>query len=1140
MAQKTMFQHLRSAWVGAIGGILLATYPTIAIAQIAGDGTLGTQVNGALTAPCTGNCIITNGATRGRNLFHSFRQFSLPNGDFAGFVTTPAIENVIVRVTGVGQPFISNINGTIQTSNPANFFLLNPNGIVFGPGATLNIGGSFLATTGSRMQFADGIEFRTNDPTPLLTVSVPIGLQFGTPEGFIQLQGSRLLGGLPNSFNDITLIGTVVSLDDTEIQTGNGGNLKIQANSLQIKNASVLRTTPFEQGKSGNIILKVEGNISLLDSRIFSELEFGKTGTGGDIRIQSGSLSVKSYTSPSGSQAFITAASSGTGNAGNIVIQTKDAVLLDQSFISSNLNFNAIGRGGDVTIDAGSVFLTTGAFINNNTFGRGDGGNITVRSKKSITLTKSSSILSGVEGLSSGSFKDAIGNGGNITIASSSLSLLDGSEISSTSFGKGNGGNITVQSQAISIDGIDRDGFLSGLLSSVAPGAVGESGNITVATDSLLIKNGGGISATLGGEGKPGNITINARNDVSIDGFGLYRLPNRNLISIRSGIFALIDTTGKVVDAVGQDRRGSIVINTNSLRLSNNGALSTSTFGDGSAGNITINAANQVSLAGGSFSDVNISSGVDKRAIGQGGNISITTGSLLATNRAELTASTEGQGDAGNISIDARDLVSFENSSGAFSAVQKTAKGKGGDIQVTAKSLSFTGGGELSASTFGQGKAGNISVTARNAIALDGVGDDGFSSGFFTFTERGAKGAGGNIITQSPSFKIANGATVNARTNNASNGGNILINADNFEALKGGQVITTTRSGGQAGDINLYVANQITLSGRDSTYSDRLTQFGKDNLDTEGSASGLFASTSPGSSGNGGRIFIDPRTVIIQDGAKIAVDSQGSGIGGNINIQAGQLKLRDRTTITATTASAQGGNIDLTVNDLLLMRQGSQISTSAGTAEAGGNGGNIRINAQFVVGVLSENSDITANAFTGNGGKVDITAQGIYGLQFQSQLTPFSDITASSKFGLNGTVIINSLNVDPSRGLTALPINLNDPSQRISQGCNPGSKSTTGKFIATGRGGIPQNPDEPLETRSVMTKWIALPKDTTTPKDLAIPNITLPHSTSNTLPPIVEAQHLIRQADGTVELVADRPSAYPASLLNSSLTCRSD
>ncbi|KAM3104921.1 two-partner secretion domain-containing protein, partial [Phormidesmis sp. 146-33] len=114
------------SWVGAIGGVLLAVYPTATLAQVAGDGTLGTEVNGSAIAPCTGACIITNGATRGNNLFHSFQQFSLPDGDLAGFVTDPTIQNVIVRVTGQGDAFISNINGTIATSNPANFFLLNP------------------------------------------------------------------------------------------------------------------------------------------------------------------------------------------------------------------------------------------------------------------------------------------------------------------------------------------------------------------------------------------------------------------------------------------------------------------------------------------------------------------------------------------------------------------------------------------------------------------------------------------------------------------------------------------------------------------------------------------------------------------------------------------------------------------------------------------------------------------------------------------------------------------------------------------------------------------------------------------------------------------------------------------------------
>lgn len=171
--------HPHRIWIGAIGVTLLTVCPSATLAQITGDGTLGTQVNGSPTAPCTGTCTITDGTIRGNNLFHSLRQFSLPNGDFAGLITNPSIQNVIVRVTGVGSPFISTINGTIATSTPTNFFLLNPNGILLGPNATLNIGGSFLATPPTECDLPTA-QSSANDPAPLLTISVPIGLQVGS------------------------------------------------------------------------------------------------------------------------------------------------------------------------------------------------------------------------------------------------------------------------------------------------------------------------------------------------------------------------------------------------------------------------------------------------------------------------------------------------------------------------------------------------------------------------------------------------------------------------------------------------------------------------------------------------------------------------------------------------------------------------------------------------------------------------------------------------------------------------------------------------------------------------------------------------------------------------------------------------
>ncbi len=194
---------------------------SFAVAQVTPDGTLGTRVNGSLTSPCTGVCIITDGITRGGNLFHSLNQFSLPNNDVATFLTIPTIQNVIVRITGLGEPFISNINGTIQTSSSINFFLLNPNGIVFGPGVRLNIGGSFLATTASSMHFQDGTQFKTTAPTPLLTVSAPIGLEFTEVPKNIRMQSSSLSAEQNSNFSNFALVGGDILLNDTSIQTTN-------------------------------------------------------------------------------------------------------------------------------------------------------------------------------------------------------------------------------------------------------------------------------------------------------------------------------------------------------------------------------------------------------------------------------------------------------------------------------------------------------------------------------------------------------------------------------------------------------------------------------------------------------------------------------------------------------------------------------------------------------------------------------------------------------------------------------------------------------------------------------------------------------------------------------------------------------
>jgi large exoprotein involved in heme utilization and adhesion len=435
--------------------------------------------------------------------------------------------------------------------------------------------------------------------------------------------------------------------------------------------------------------------------------------------------------------------------------------------------------------------------------------------------------------------------------------------------------------------------------------------------------------------------------------------------------------------------------------------------------------------------------------------------------------------------------------------------GQGGKIDLQTRSLSLDNGAQVSAATSGKGPAGDISVRDADTVSLT-------NSAISTAVNVGAVGQGGDIDIQTRSLSVRDQGRISANTSGEGKAGSITVTGNTLEATNGGQLLTSTASGEDAGNINLTLQDDVKLTGE---------------------GTGIFANTTPGSTGNGGSISLDARTLLLRDGAGIAVGSQGAGQGGNITAQSHSTTLDNRAFISAKTASNTGGNITLGVQDILLLRRGSEISTTAGTALSGGDGGNITISAGFILGINKENSDITANAFTGRGGNINITTQGIFGLQFRPRLTPLSDITASSEFGLNGSVQIITPGVDPNRGLAELPTDLVDATGLIDRRCVPGEGTEqSSSFTITGRGGLPPNPHETLGEEGLLED-LGTPVGVSTGTRGGQPR-RASASPSSPPQPLVEAQGWVFAPDGTVILTAQAPTATPQHPWQTPASCQ--
>lgn len=1166
-------------------GSLELFLPRSATGQIVPDSTLGAERS--VVTPANINGIssdrIDGGAIRDTNLFHSFSEFNIGEGGAAYFANPAAIENILTRVTGSNG---SNIFGTLGVLGNANLFLINPHGIVFGPNARLDLGGSFVGSSANSVIFENGFEFSATDPQtpPLLTINIPIGLNLRQNPGSIVVQGPG---------HNLRESAFVTVRDDRPegLQVSPGQTLALVGGEVALSGGNVI-------AEDGTVALwsVLDGSLQLTTSNGQLSLENSQSITRGDIRLEEaasvdvsgnggGNVQVRGRSIQLTDGSAIIANTLGNSPGGSFTVDASESVELigisgDGEYSSrllAEVEPNATGDGGALTISTERLTVRDGAFISNTTFGAGNGGTVTVRATDVEVSGTKGFFLSG---LFDDAGAQATGKGGDLTIETEKLTVSDGAQITTSTFGAGDAGTIRVQATNMEVIGTSADGvFLSGLFANVESGSTGAGGSLTIETERLTVRDGAQIATTTFDAGDAGNIEVQAREVEAIsrstDGeFG-------------SGLRAN-------VEAGATGNGGSLTIATESLRIQDGAQISTITRGAGNAGNITVQAT-EVEASGRS-ADGEFASGlfanVEREATGSGSSLTIETERLVIRDGAQISTFTGGAGNAGTIEVQATELEAIGRSadgqvgSGLFATVEEEATGSGRDLTIKTDRLVVRDGAQIAASTFSTkastngtsddvGDAGNLTV---QAISVELIGTDPTgraASGLFASVQPGATGDAGDLTIDTDRLIVRDGARVSDGTLGNGDGGNLRVRATSSVELSGlspagfpslivagvededaanvrggnltietarivvrdgGQISAGTIGAGKAGDITIRASESVELIGTvPEVSSEQISQNNFTFRDEERNVfpSGILAAST--GTGDAGTLILQTERLSVRDGATVTVSSTNAGEAGNLTISASEVRLEGRdSSLSAETVEGDQANINLTAGTLQL-RRGARISTNA-TGEA--TGGNITLDTDTLVAL--EDSDISANAELSFGGRVRITAEGIFGTEFRDDNTPESDITASSDLGaeFSGTVEISTPDIDPGQGLIQLSQNVVDAADLIGQDfCRQARDS---EFIITGRGGLPPNPNEDIISEDTRVNWVEPVEASSGAEGTNNGTNNKPQTASISSEEIIPARGWILKENGEVLLVGYDPT-HTGTIRNqpTTPTCRS-
>ena len=1066
-SMKNQINSINISFANLLLTLCYFTSPVV-LSEITLDGSMGTT--GSLVGP---DYQITEdlGQRTGGNLFHSFGQFNINSAESATFSGSAGIKNVISRVTG-GQASI--IDGAFRSTIPgANVYFLNPSGVIFGENASLDVQGSFHASTTDYLKFKDGGKFETGVATanPVLTTAAPEAFGFlnDTPAKIEIWGGNNKLLKVPEG-ETLSLIGGDININDRSLYAPSGQVILASAGSTGelVFNESGIDTSSFTEGGNIHISHAADNPITTIgNDRQIADIDVSAN-TGGKVFIRGGQMVMDNAN---------IWAHTGNGNGGGIDIGLTGNLSINgvpetsqlEETSTSGLTVFALGKGnaGNIVLNIDELKLTNRINISSVTGASGKGGNLNINANSILLQGNGSKYGPNLSSLSTGT-----GDAGHITINTNDLNLLDLGSISSSvsKTGQGRGGNINIKAT----NTIKLDGSFTAIQSQTS--GDGHSGNITVKSEKLDVRNGSWINSATSSKGNGGSLSVDS-NEITLTS----DTTEPNVTGLYSNV---IDLSG---EGLATGNSGDLTVSTENLTISNGAYISTSNAGRGNSGDIQINS-DKILLTN-NLEGQNSPGGI--RAIvhrtGNGGKVTVISNELTIKG-AEIKAITRDAGHGGNIKIDSP-IVLLTGNESAISTDTKFNIGNAGDISIQSEHMEMRDGATLSTQTNGFGLGGDINVDSSNILL------SGEDTGLFTRSFATSIKDAGDITITSDHLEIRSGAVLNTTThslgiqhylntvpffndidldslpldenkNSIGNGGKITLDINRLD-IKESLIDASTSGKGLAGDINVK-AQTILISDNNT-----------DNF------VGIKSQAKDTSSGNAGNITINTGSLELRNNTGISNATLATGQAGNIEITADTMSLDNalieslstnpliNIDIDENSTIAKSGEILITINDALSIENSGTVTVKTAKANAGGiqiNGsGNITLNNSEINTsvndgkgsggdisittpiVALDSSNIIAQAKEGKGGNISVS-----NFLFQS---PSSIVDASSKLSANG-----KLNLKPdtniSGSIAVLPETVMDTSNLLNDHCGIYSKEKSNSFVVKERGGVPLSPKE--------------------------------------------------------------------------------